>query len=220
MRSKTRSGRLVSPFLTKTTPDLSKAFATMVSPGTKGSGIEQALGAISAAISEPLISTTNLGFIRPDADFAIVIVGDEDDQSTLSLKQLALDLRALKGELPITVASAIGLDSSFLCWLGGEEQWRIADFTRQFKTNGLLAICRDDYSEMLRSIAGRVVNGRCIVGLQKPLVPGRKVHVTVNGAPSTFVANKPDENFKNGSIEVTPCLSSGSTVAIAYDVCP
>ncbi len=219
MRAMTRSGRLVTPFLTRRTPELPLAFRRMVSVGTRGSGTEQALGAARAAVTEPLRSTTNVNFLRPEADFALVFVGDEDDQSTVDIPAFADQVKALKGENAVTVAAALGLDTSFFCWPGVIGGWRIAQFTRRFGTQSLLALCREDYADMLRAIAGRVVNGKCIVSLRRPLDSTRRVHITLNGQPATFVTHQPDENHPNGSLEVEPCLAGGGVVAIAYDSC-
>lgn len=220
MRAMTRSGRLVTPFLTRRTPELPLAFRRMVTVGTRGSGTEQALAAARAAVTEPLLSSTNVNFIRPDADFALVFVGDEDDQSTVDIPAFAEQIRMMKGENGVTVAAALGLDTSFFCWPGVLGGWRIAQFTRRFGASSLLAICREDYADMLRAIAGRVVNGKCIVSLRRPLDTTRRVHITLNGGPASFVAHQPDENNPNGSLEVEPCLPGGGVVAIAYDVCP
>lgn len=219
MRAANRSGRLVTPFLTRRTPELPQAFRRMVSVGTRGSGTEQGLGAARAALTEPLLGTTNFGLVRSDADFALVFVGDEDDQSTVDISAFAEQVKTMKGTNNVTVAAALGLDTSFFCWPGVLAQWRLAQFTRRFGESSLLALCRDDYADMLRAIAGRVVNGKCIVSLRRPLAQDRQVHITLNGQPATFVLHAPDENNPNGSLEVEPCLPSGGVVAIAYDSC-
>ncbi len=215
-----RRGKFLVPPLTNTTADLNGEFTKMATPGTGGSSDEQALAAVAAALSEPLLSTDNANFVRAEADLAVVFVGDEDDHSSVNTFNLAKQLLDLKGERPVTVAAAVGLNDDLFCWLDDPARWRIAQFAASFKESGLTAVCRNDYAGMLRSIAGKVVNRQCIIGLRRPISRQQPVHITVNGQPGTFVANRPDSQFPNGSIEVAPCLSEGSTVNIAYDACP
>jgi hypothetical protein len=56
---------------------LDAAFSAIADVGTAGCGIEQHLGAVERALSNP----TNAGFVRPDAYLAVVVIGDEDDCS-------------------------------------------------------------------------------------------------------------------------------------------
>ena len=219
MRASDRSGRLVSPFLTNATPNLSGEFTSMVSQGSQGSSIEQGLGAASAALHDPLLSGANAGFVRPEADFGLVFIGDEDDQSNVDIRTFASDLRTLKGNGAIVVASIVGLDSSWTCFPGVVSGWRLAEFARQFGQNGLVAACRDDWAGLLRSVAGRIVSSRCIVGLRRPLDDRRRIHITVNGTPATWVVNLPEDAYPNGSIEVAPCPEGGGIVEIGYDDC-
>ncbi|PKN22287.1 MAG: hypothetical protein CVU65_15355 [Deltaproteobacteria bacterium HGW-Deltaproteobacteria-22] len=51
----------------------------MVNQGTSGCGMEQPLEAMRLALTDP--SGANEGFLRPDADLAILLISDEDDCS-------------------------------------------------------------------------------------------------------------------------------------------
>jgi hypothetical protein len=213
-----RAGRFVSPFLTNTTPNLDVEFSKMVNVGSEGSAIERALAGARAALTEPLVSTTNKGFLRPEADLGLVILGDEDDQSNFTVPQFADALRGLKtGDQRVTVTSIVGLDSCL--FPGLVRGWRLATVATTFKQDGNLVLCRTDYANVLRTTAGRLVNQRCIVGLKRPIDQSRRVRVTVNGEPSTFRASDPDDNYPQGSIELDVCPSGGGTVAIGYDEC-
>lgn len=70
------------PWLSGDDPDLDAQFAALATVGTSGAWDEQPLKALRASLVEPATSGINLGFLRPDALLAFVIVTDEDDLST------------------------------------------------------------------------------------------------------------------------------------------
>lgn len=61
------------------TGTLASAFSYLASVGTQGCGFEQPLEAAKLALSPQ--TTTNAGFMRPDAKLVIIIIDDEDDCS-------------------------------------------------------------------------------------------------------------------------------------------
>ena len=77
------SGRLQGnpKIITRATPNPVTAFAANVQVGTTGGGNEMGLLAAHEALTEPLASTDNTGFHRPEASMALIFVSDEDDKS-------------------------------------------------------------------------------------------------------------------------------------------
>ncbi len=67
--------------LSATSPTLVNDFVNNVNVGVCGSGKEQPLRAMQLALSDPLQSGANAGFLRPGARLAVVIVTDDDDCS-------------------------------------------------------------------------------------------------------------------------------------------
>jgi len=63
---------------TNFTGELRDAFGTLALVGDLGCGFEQHLGAMRSALDN---NPTNAGFLRPDANLAVVILADEDDCS-------------------------------------------------------------------------------------------------------------------------------------------
>ncbi len=57
------------------------AFRLLVQVGVDGSPEEKGLLAATLALSEPLRSTRNAGFLRPDAALSVIFVSDEEDSS-------------------------------------------------------------------------------------------------------------------------------------------
>ncbi len=64
-----------------TTQKVIEAFKANTDVGVLGSPYEKGLAAIKAALSPPLINTTNKGFLRDNSLLAIILLGDEDDCS-------------------------------------------------------------------------------------------------------------------------------------------
>ena len=62
-------------------PTLVQDFRNDVYVGVCGSGKEQGLEAARLAVSEPLASGANAGFLRPGARLAVIVVSDDDDCS-------------------------------------------------------------------------------------------------------------------------------------------
>lgn len=98
MEAGDQAGRLRgSPRIkTRNTPDFIDRFRTDLQQGTQGSGTEQGLAAVRAALTEPLTSRDNTGFLRPNADLAVLLLSDEEDQSPGATADYIEFLRSLK----------------------------------------------------------------------------------------------------------------------------
>ncbi len=93
------------------TPDPQAAFAANVQVGTSGGGNEMGLLAAHEALSEPLVSGANAGFLRADASLAIIFVSDEDDYSYGSIDYYERFFGTLKGignERQVIIAAIVG----------------------------------------------------------------------------------------------------------------
>jgi hypothetical protein len=185
----------------------------MVMVGTGGSGDEWGLTAQRLALRPPLSTTTNAGFLRPEADFALVFLTDEDDHGRQTISFLANDVKGLK---PDGAAITVG---AILIGCLGNDQWRYAQFARQFGERGIITTCTQHYDTTLRTIAGRAVNKRCIVGLRQPLDASRQIEATLNGAPTAWVSAPPEDAYPNGSIEVEPCPEHGGRLELTWNAC-
>ncbi|MBK8011147.1 MAG: choice-of-anchor D domain-containing protein [Deltaproteobacteria bacterium] len=76
-------------------PDV--AFNAVATQGIAGSGSEKGLQAAYQALSSPLITGWNGGFLRPEAYLALIFVSDEEDQSTNPVDFYVNYFRAIKG---------------------------------------------------------------------------------------------------------------------------
>ena len=66
--------------------------------GTRGSGFEKMFTTSVAAITPPLINTTNQGFLREDAHLAILFITDAEDQSSMSATDYVEKLLSIKND--------------------------------------------------------------------------------------------------------------------------
>ncbi|MEC7985800.1 MAG: lamin tail domain-containing protein [Myxococcota bacterium] len=78
--------------------DAEEIFEEMVMVGISGSGIEMGLSAAQHALSEPLISQENNGFLREEANLSLIFVSDEDDLSPMSTHDYLRFFTDLKGD--------------------------------------------------------------------------------------------------------------------------
>jgi hypothetical protein len=213
----TRSGRLVTPFLTSTTPDLSAAFDKMVNVGIKGSGQEQGIAAAHAALSEPLFSSTNSGFLRPGANLGLVFLSDENDQSPETVPSFISFLKGLKPDLSsVSVASIVGLQAAVRCTTAN---WRYVQVAEAFGIRGLVSSCNQDYAGTLRDVSESLIATRCIIGLRRAIEEGIRIRATVNGQSSAFLRFAPDGQYPNGSLALLLCPEKGGPVELIYEEC-
>ncbi|MCB9746348.1 MAG: VWA domain-containing protein [Alphaproteobacteria bacterium] len=158
------------PFLTRD-DDFVNAFEARVRVGTEGSDKEKGLGAAVEAVTEPLASSANAGFVRSDADLLVIFVSDEDDCSDdnalanqngsacytdrdalVPVAELVDDLKSVKaGTGKRVIASAIvGPQVAEACadsW-PGHRYWRAVDYL-----GGLIGnICDPDYGSIMGNL--------------------------------------------------------------------
>lgn len=74
------------------------AFLASVDAGAAGSADEKGFAASQAALTEPLLSTTNVGFLREDAHLAVIVLTDENDSSSVNASDYVRWLQSLKAD--------------------------------------------------------------------------------------------------------------------------
>lgn len=79
------------------TPDGDRVFSELVTVGDGGFGLEQGLENAWLALAHPAHPETDAGFVRDEADLAIVFVSDEDDLSPDAVADYVNAFRSLKG---------------------------------------------------------------------------------------------------------------------------
>jgi hypothetical protein len=92
------SGKFQGAVITPQTANPAQAFTSQASQGSNGSGTEQGFAAVQAALTEPLLSTTNAGFLRDKATLSVIVVSDEDDSSPVNATNFVSWFQGLKAD--------------------------------------------------------------------------------------------------------------------------
>lgn len=133
-------------------PDPTGVFSQMARLGRDGSAKEQGRRAVFNALTEPLVSTYNAGFYRPDALLSVIVVSDEQDFSDEpTIPAFITWLQALKPDPSMVDFSAIvGLDTRCTDRVGQD----YLDIVTAM--NGVaFSICTDDWTPILQQLGIR-----------------------------------------------------------------
>ncbi len=111
------SGRLVGApaFIVPTTINPELELAEAIAVGTEDMGDESGLAAVELALSEPVLSAENAGFLRPEANLAIIFLSDEPEFSAADSAHYIAFLETLKAEREDILVSAIVGDQTTGC---------------------------------------------------------------------------------------------------------
>jgi len=143
--------------ITNETVDADQTFANLVSVGTCGNGQEMGLESALMAVSEPLASSVNAGFLREDASLSLIFVSDEEDASPRPTADYINTFYEVKGhrDRDVVNASALvvkDLNDCFGVALESTEGTRYLDVASQ--TNGIVgSICEEDFSDIVTELS-------------------------------------------------------------------
>lgn len=226
-----------SAFLTME-DDYVDEFRNRVRVGTLGSDKEKGLSAALYALTEPMMSEVNDGFLRSDATLAIQFVSDEDDcsdnealageggnacydrrEELVSVKQFITAFQRLKKPGHRFLASAIvGLDISEGCtdsWPG--HRYR----TVAEKTGGVIRnICESDYG-MLMADLGLAVSGIIRVFQLSYAAVEETLEVSVGSElvpQDTEIGWTYDSEYRSLRFDGDYVPVRGSTISVQYEV--
>ncbi len=160
MSNPLQSGNLMGPVKVITPAgDPLVDFAAAIDQGSSGSGDERGMDAAQAALTDPLLSGGNAGFIRPGASLSVILVTDEEDGSNINGNDFGNWLEAYKGDPALTTFSAIAGPTSgfFPCFaifsgISAEPAPRIGAAIQ--RTGGIHAsICNMNMTDILTSLS-------------------------------------------------------------------
>lgn len=169
--------RLVTP---EEQPSPEAAFTAIGTQGIDGSGTEQGLQAAYQALSAPLITGWNAGFLRPDAYLALIFVSDEEDQSLQTTAFYSNFFKAIKGfrNSNLFSASAIVGNAQSGCATADAGDRYISVATQ---TGGIFeSICTPSWSASLENLGLSVFGYKSRFFLSNQPVPGT-LEVFVDG---------------------------------------
>jgi hypothetical protein len=151
--------------ITPQTANLTTVFANRVAVGTGACGNEGAVEPATKALTAPLVTTDNAGFLRNDAVLAIVVVSDAGDQSPQPATFYENQLRNIKGAQHANqfsyndIGPFLGLGSSGCTTVNGQ-QCCYDDFADPSKNEYLITafngvkeeICTANWATSLQSL--------------------------------------------------------------------
>ena len=212
------AGRLIGspPFLTPNTPNVLGEFQRRVELGASGGSQEAGLEAARKAVGDPFITIEgsacnrdtdcqepyptcvagvcggfNQGFLREDASLEIVIVSDEEDQSTPSPNFYVDFFRSIKGfrndsllHVSCIVGANVGNNQPAACTSNNGD----ADAGRRYAevcnaTGGTVgSICASDFGPFLQNIGNRAFGLRVEFFLSR-VAEQATIQVRINGTP-------------------------------------
>jgi hypothetical protein len=168
MSNPDQSGRLQGnpAYIDSSTADPVNAFAKRAAVGAGGSGDEKGLDATKAALTDPILSNENAGFLRSGSVISAIVVSDENDSSSVNAGGFTSWFEALRSDKDYTSFNAIVGDRGLGCTggdifagdfieaMGGDTYIDVADNTGGF----FASICTEDFdvavTNMARSSAG------------------------------------------------------------------
>lgn len=192
------SGRLVgSPaYIDNTTLNAQAELAEAINVGTDDMGDESGLAAAELALSEPLLSAENAGFLRDGARLAVVFLSDEPEQSPQDAQHYIEFFSGLKADPSHLVLAAIVGDYGTGCS-------NVCDDTEQTATPG------DKYVDVATAFDG-IFGSICTCDLSPTLDQiGMKSTLFSRAYPLSEVPSDP--------AEIRVWLDGVETWAFSYD---
>jgi hypothetical protein len=210
-------------FLTNTTPNVQSLFSTLVRVGTSGSGSEQPLEGATRALTSPNIAGVNAGFVRQDANLAVVVVSDAEDQSNQPVSYYENLLINVKGfsNLSRFTFSVIGpflpSSPSGCIYDGGGAATRYTSLVN--RTGGVREeICNTNWSAALQGL-GRTAFGfrtQFFLTNTPDLTGGGSINVLINGTPAPPSTYSYDAASNSIRFQPNTTPQPGQTLTVDY----
>jgi hypothetical protein len=183
-------------------PSPEAAFTAIATQGINGSGSETGLAAAYAALSAPIVSGWNQGFLRTDAYLAVIFVSDEEDQSPSAVDFYVNFFKSIKGfrNTALFSASAIVGDAPSGC-ATAEAGLRYVEVANQ--TGGIFeSICTQSWADSLQNLGLQVFGYKSRFFLGNQPVES-SLQVTVDGV-------RIDRQASSGQVRWSYDVSSNS----------
>jgi hypothetical protein len=220
--------------LTSMTPMLDAKFGALVNVGTNGSGTESCLEGAVLALTAPNITSTNTGFLRPDAVLAVVCVTDAEDQGNSPVPFYLNTLLNVKGSTRAgqftynVVGPFLGSAPPGNCSYDEPNPDATKHIAMVNATNGVKEeICTMNWATALENIGKNAFGFRTnfFLTARPDLTNGRMIEVKIDG---TVLANEDpvrqstiwryDETQNSINFEPTYVPEPGEVLTVTYNV--
>ena len=212
----------VGPILTRATPNLASAFSTLVNVGTDGSGTETGLSTATMALTPPRIANENAGFLRVDANLAVVVISDAGDQSTQPVSYYQNRLINVKGinRLSMFTFSTIGpflaTSPAGCAYDGGGDPLRYSAIVNY--TSGVSdEICSPSWAATLQNLGRTAFGFRTQFYLNNtPDLAVQPLAVKINGVTVPTTGWTYDSASNSITFMTTTTPQAGETLTVEY----
>lgn len=205
--------------LSRSTPSVAQLFASRVNVGTVGYGIEMPLSCTLKALSEPLISGPNAGFLRDDANLAIIIVSDAPDQSLEAETYYLSRLPLVKGvrrihQVSVSVIGPFQQPGASGCTIEALDTGVYQSLIT--KTGGVRAnICTTNWAQELEALGRSALGPRSTFFVRNPPDTNQPIDVLINGQ-SVSNAWRYDPATNTIIFQSGQAPSAGTTLTVTY----
>jgi hypothetical protein len=223
-------GRMVGNpiFLTPATPNANTVFSQRVNGlGTGGSADEQGLEAAYLALSDPIINTDNLGFLRTDAALAVVIVSDEEDsspQTTQFYENFFRNIKGFQNSSLFSLSAVVGTTNPSCSSGAGNAAYGARYIAVAQATGGVVeSICNANWGQTLANIGLNSFGLRRSFQLSSQPVPVT-IAVEVDGVPTPATTPAAQVNWSydaatNSIVFATSAVpDANSVITVTYSV--
>jgi hypothetical protein len=209
--------------LTSTTPNVQTLFAQKVNVGTNGSGTEMGFDPALVALTPPLVTNENNGFLRYDANLAIVVISDAQDQSPNTYAYYLNRFRNIKGYQRPTMFTFNDIGPYLTTppsWCQYDQDSNAQTYAQMvMDTNGIKAeICTMDWAMNLQTLGKTAFGYRTTFYLSADpdLTGGKVITVQINGmnVPAANWTYDPATLSINFDAMHTP--GPGQTLTVTY----
>lgn len=222
MEDGARSGRFLGTpaVLHSSDANLLSELETRFEPGIGGSGTEAGIAASVAAVTAPLTTMENAGFLRPNADLAVFVLSDENDfsEELPSIEDRVRTLRVAAGGGRLYMSAIVGPPIGADC-LGpyglGQLAERYGYFVSRAGARGLLLSYCADMRESVAAAASHLFGGASVELSTRPVIS--TIAVSVDGT-ALMAGDFAYEATKNRIVFTDSSVApAGATVEITYD---
>lgn len=185
MTDSNESGRIQGDIITQNTPQSAALNTFLQTVGFGGSGDEKGLEATKSALTAPLINTENQGFLRQEASLSVIVISDENDDSSITTSSFVSWFRSLKSDpnmLRFNGFVGLSLGSNSLgCSITsvGEKYIEAAYQTQGFAID----LCISNYDMALQELSAAAAGLRIQFPLDKEPSSLASIIVEVDGVP-------------------------------------
>lgn len=214
----------VGPILKPSTSNVADAFRSLVRVGTNGSGTEQGLETAVLALTPPLSTAANAGFLRADANLAVVVVTDADDQSPQPVAYYQSRLLNIKGANRSSMFTFSNIGPYLSPAPTGACTYDGSGVANRYRsvvmgTGGVRAeICNTNWGATLQQLGQTAFGARTQFFLTNQPAAGQPLDVKINGMSLPAGAWSYDSASNSINFTATSRPQAGQTLTITYPV--